>query len=88
MLLVVCITLVSLSSCHAKYIFPEALVFQELGLPDMINVSDAGKNHNGTEMVAGNLNDALTTMSFHRYDFYLTSIKHLYNSTSMVNIII
>jgi len=56
--------------CHADDIFPEALVFEGLGLSDIVNNSKSGEIRNNTIMIAGDLNDALTTMNFHRYGFY------------------
>lgn len=80
MLLILCITSVSLTSCYAKDIFPETLVFEGLGLPEIVNSSDTSEHYNSTIMVAGNLNDALTTMSFHRYGFY-----PIHNSRNSIN---
>lgn len=58
--------------CHAHdNIFPEALVFEGLGLSDMVNNSKSSEIRNNTIIIAGDLNDALTTMNFHRYVFYL-----------------
>ncbi|XP_022173381.1 uncharacterized protein LOC111035875 [Myzus persicae] len=53
--------------CHAHdNIFPEALVFEGLGLSDMVNNSKSSEIRNNTIIIAGDLNDALTTMNFHR----------------------
>ncbi|CAI6342882.1 unnamed protein product [Macrosiphum euphorbiae] len=52
--------------CHADDIFPEALVFEGLGLSDIVNNSKSGELSNNTIIIAGDLNDALTTMNFHR----------------------
>lgn len=57
------------SFCHTYDVFPEALVFEGLGLSDMVNNnSDTSQNRNDTIMIGGDLNDALMTMNFHRYD--------------------
>jgi len=72
-----------LSCSHADDIFPEALVFEGLGLSDMINNSKSDENHNNTIIIAGDLNDALTTMNFHRYGFYLILIP---NYKQIINI--
>jgi len=57
------------SSCLADDIFPEALVFEGLGLSDIVNNSTSDEiRNNNTITIAGDLNDALTTMNFHRYD--------------------
>lgn len=68
MLLVLCVVVSAVRSyCHANEIFPEALVFEELGLTDMVaNKSVATDDRNDTATLAGNLNDALMTMNFHR----------------------
>lgn len=56
------------SYCHANEVFPEALVYEELGLADMVvNKSATTDNRNDTFLIAGNLNDALMTMNFHRW---------------------
>ncbi|KAL5245174.1 hypothetical protein ACI65C_012584 [Semiaphis heraclei] len=52
--------------CYADDIFPEALVFEGLGLSDIVNNSKSGEIRNNTILIAGDLNDALTTMNFHR----------------------
>ncbi|XP_025206590.1 uncharacterized protein LOC112602627 isoform X2 [Melanaphis sacchari] len=61
---------IALATClsynHANEIFPEALVFEGLGLSDIINNTKSSENRNNTIIIAGDLNDALTTMNFHR----------------------
>ncbi|XP_060838587.1 uncharacterized protein LOC132920317 [Rhopalosiphum padi] len=67
MLVILYVGLATYLSCsYADEIFPEALVFEELGLSDIINNSKSDENRNNTIIIAGDLNDALTTMNFHR----------------------
>lgn len=70
MLLLLFVVLTNFLSCRADDIFPEALVFEGLGLTDIVNDSVAVKNHNDSVITAGDLNDALMTMTFHRYNFH------------------
>lgn len=69
MLLVVYVVLLSATFTWCQ-IFPESLVFEGLGLPDLVNSSDAGgENRTDTVTVTGgDLKNALVTMNFHRYD--------------------
>lgn len=62
--------------CHADDIFPEALVFEGLGLSDMVNNSKSSEIRNNTILIAGDLNDALTTMNFHRYVFLFNTNRN------------
>lgn len=70
------------SRLRADPVFPEALVFKGLGLPDVINNSGVADEHgdhcNRITTIAGDLNDALTTMNFHRYNLYRYHIMYIY----------
>lgn len=71
MLLILYIVLATCSSYLADDIFPEALVFEGLGLSDIVNKSKPNENRNNSVIIKGDLHDALTTMDFHRYGFNL-----------------
>ncbi|VVC42189.1 Hypothetical protein CINCED_3A002334 [Cinara cedri] len=67
MSLVVYVVLLLLATSTWCQIFPKALVFEGLGLPDMINSSIPGENRTDTTTVTeGDLKNALVTMNFHR----------------------
>jgi len=81
---VVVVVVVKLSCSHsssyagADHVFPETLIFEGLGLTDVVNGSVSGNSNAIT--VAGDLNDALTTMNFHRYGhLYLSVTVYSYN---------
>lgn len=67
MLLLVYVILATYQFCHSDVIFPKDLVFEGLGLSDIINHSNVSENRKETIMIAGDLNNALMTMNFHRY---------------------
>lgn len=73
MLFLLCVTLAAYGFCQPDVVFPKDLVFEGLGLPDIVNPLNVTENREQTIMIAGDLGNALMTMNFHRYVFHLNN---------------